>query len=93
LAEKPFYDRSVLWTTFGGAVVAVGAVPVGVGLVQMNGNLAAGLWSNHWFELGMAIVGAGALSLWWSLTLYLAHRHSEQHFETSRASAQEPRSP
>ena len=64
----------MFWLPFGtaAAVIGLALMTIGVTRTPSGGNLL----SESWFDIGLALLGVGALLLLWSLALYLARRRS-----------------
>lgn len=62
----------MFWLPFGtaAAVIGLALMTIGVARTPSRGNLL----SETWFDIGLALLGVGALLLLWSLGLYLARR-------------------
>lgn len=79
MRDHPFYDSALFWLPLGGAVGVIGAFVAGIGVVKVAAKPNGELWSNAWFDSGVAGVIVGVGMLLWSLVLYLAHQHVNKH--------------
>jgi hypothetical protein len=83
MRDKPIYDSSLFWVAFGAAIAVIGGIFAGIGVAATGANPGARIWSDWWFRIGIGLVFLGLVLLWWALTLYLAHRHSDRHLNVS----------
>jgi hypothetical protein len=60
MQQRSFYERAMFWVTFAGVVVVCGSVLTGVGLALRGSSES--VWSQPWFDAGLAVLAAGLLA-------------------------------
>jgi hypothetical protein len=65
---------------FAALPLVIGGICTAIGADQENAKLKPDLWQNAWFRGGVIAGVVGFLLAWWSLTLFVAHRHAESHW-------------
>jgi len=74
--EKPsLQDRCGFWLGLAAFFAAIGAAGVTVAITKY-----VTPWTSAWFIFGAVMAMLGFVCVWWSLVLYVAHKHAEKHW-------------
>lgn len=74
VARKNLRDASGFWITLAAVPLAVAAIAITIAITEYHPP-----WKSAWFIVGVVTGVLGCVLGLWSLVLYLAHNHSEQH--------------
>jgi hypothetical protein len=80
MPKSPLHERASFWVAFAGIPLVIGGICIAIGVDQVGAKPKADLWQNAWFLGGVSGVALGILFAWWGLTLFVAHRHAENHW-------------
>ena len=74
VARKNLRDSSGFWITLAALPLAIAAIAITIAITEYHPP-----WKSEWFIVGVATGVLGCALGLWSLVLYLAHNHAEQH--------------
>ena len=75
MADRGRYDSAMFWLAFGTAAAVIGLALMTIGVTRSASG--SNLLASPWFDVGLVVLGVGALLLLWALLLYLARRRDE----------------
>jgi hypothetical protein len=73
--EPNLRDRCGFWLGLAAFFAAIGAAGVTVAITKY-----VAPWTSAWFIFGAVTAMLGFVCVWWSLVLYVAHKHAEKHW-------------
>ena len=74
--KRSFYDSATFWAIWGALAVVIGGIFVAIAGDKHR-------LANVWWDLGIGLLVVGVLALWWSLTLFVAHRYAKDDAPTA----------